>query len=124
MAFVVFVVAAVTDFFDGRLARSSDRITPLGRFLDPLADKILVTAALVAFVWDSMVHVWLVIPVIVRDVVITGLRLYSIYHGRELATSQLAKWKTATQGNWDAATRRKLRSRTMVSPIGIDSTKS
>ena len=97
MAFVVFVVAAVTDFFDGRLARSSDRITPLGRFLDPLADKILVTAALLAFVWGGRVHVWLVVPVIVRDVVITGLRLYSIYHGRELATSQLAKWKTATQ---------------------------
>ena len=97
MAFVVFAVAAVTDYFDGRLARSSGRITSLGRFLDPLADKILVTAALMAFVWGRMVHVWLVVPVIVRDVVITGLRLYNIYHGRQLATSRLAKWKTATQ---------------------------
>ena len=97
MAFVVFAVAAVTDYYDGRIARASNRTTSLGRFLDPLADKILVTAALVAFVWGRMVHVWLVVPVIVRDVVITGLRLYSIYHGRQLATSRLAKWKTATQ---------------------------
>ena len=97
MAFVVFAIAALTDFYDGKIARESDRITSLGRFLDPLADKILVTAALVAFVWGRMVHVWLVVPVIVRDVVITALRLYSLYHGRQLATSRLAKWKTATQ---------------------------
>ena len=97
MAFVVFAIAALTDFYDGRIARASNQTTSVGRFLDPLADKILVTAALVAFVWGRMVHVWLVVPVIVRDVVITALRLYSLYHGRQLATSRLAKWKTATQ---------------------------
>ncbi len=97
LAFVVFAVAAVTDFYDGRLARAGNKVTALGRFLDPLADKILVTSALIAFVWGRMVHVWLVVPIIVRDVVITALRLYSIYHGRQLATSKLAKWKTAAQ---------------------------
>jgi CDP-diacylglycerol--glycerol-3-phosphate 3-phosphatidyltransferase len=97
LAFVVFGVAALTDFYDGRLARAGNKVTAFGRFLDPLADKILVTAALVAFVWGRMVHFWLVVPIIVRDIVITGLRLYSIYHGRQLATSKLAKWKTAAQ---------------------------
>ncbi len=97
LAFVVFGLAALTDFYDGRLARSGNKVTAFGRFLDPLADKILVTAALIAFAWDRMVHFWLVVPIIIRDIVITGLRLYSIYHGRQLATSKLAKWKTAAQ---------------------------
>ena len=97
LAFVVFSAAALTDFYDGKLARSRNNVTAFGRFLDPLADKILVTSALIAFVWGRMVHFWLVVPIIVRDIVITGLRLYSIYHGRQMATSRLAKWKTAVQ---------------------------
>ncbi|MBT4496745.1 MAG: CDP-diacylglycerol--glycerol-3-phosphate 3-phosphatidyltransferase [Gemmatimonadetes bacterium] len=97
MAFVVFVVASLTDFFDGRLARSGNQVTSFGRFLDPLADKILVTSALIAFVFDQMVNLWLVIPIVMRDILITILRLYGIYHGRQMVTSRFAKWKTVVQ---------------------------
>ena len=97
MALAVFGIASLTDFYDGRLARSRNRVTAFGRFLDPLADKILVTSALVAFVWGRMVNFWLVAPVVVRDVLLTGVRLYGLYHGRQMITSRLAKWKTAVQ---------------------------
>jgi len=97
LAFVVFVAASLTDFYDGRLARSGNQVTVLGRFLDPLADKILVTSALIAFAFDQMVNLWLVIPIVVRDVLITGLRLYGLCHGRQMITSRFAKWKTAVQ---------------------------
>ncbi|MEW6753697.1 MAG: CDP-diacylglycerol--glycerol-3-phosphate 3-phosphatidyltransferase [Candidatus Latescibacterota bacterium] len=97
LAFVVFGAASLTDFYDGRLARSGNQVTALGRFLDPLADKILVTSALVAFVFDRMVNLWLVIPIVLRDVLITGLRVYGLYHGRQMITSPFAKWKTAVQ---------------------------
>jgi len=97
MALVVFGLASLTDLYDGRLARSGNRVTAFGRFLDPLADKILVTSALLAFVWGRMVNFWLVVPVVVRDVLITGVRIYGLYHGRQMITSRLAKWKTAVQ---------------------------
>lgn len=97
LAFVIFGAASLTDFYDGKLARSGDRETSVGRFLDPLADKILVTSALLALVFGKMVSIWLVVPIVVRDVLITGLRLYGIYHGRQMITSRLAKWKTALQ---------------------------
>lgn len=97
MALVVFGIASLTDFYDGRLARSGNRVTAFGRFLDPLADKILVTSALIAFVWGRMVNFWLVAPVVVRDVLLTGVRIYGLYHGRQMITSRLAKWKTAVQ---------------------------
>tara|TARA_Y100000588_G_scaffold385585_1_gene479254 strand:- start:2184 stop:2780 length:597 start_codon:yes stop_codon:yes gene_type:complete len=96
-AFVVFALAALTDYYDGRLARSGNKVTAAGRFLDPLADKILVTSALVAFAWARLVHAWLIVPIIVRDVVITAMRLYGIYRGKQLVTTRLAKWKTAVQ---------------------------
>ena len=97
LAVVVFGAASLTDFYDGRLARSNNQVTALGRFLDPLADKILVTSALIAFVFDQMVNLWLVVPIVLRDILITGLRLYGLYRGRQLITSRFAKWKTALQ---------------------------
>ncbi len=97
LAFVVFSAASLTDFYDGKLARAGNQITPLGRFLDPLADKILVTSALIALALDEMVNFWLVLPIVGRDILITGMRLYGIYRGRPMVTSRLAKWKTAVQ---------------------------
>lgn len=96
-AFLVFGAASLTDFYDGRLARAGNQVTAFGRFLDPLADKILVTSALVAFAFNRMVDLWLVIPIVVRDVWITGLRIYGLSRGRQMVTSRLAKWKTAVQ---------------------------
>ena len=97
MACVVFTLASVTDFYDGRMARSNNRVTNFGRFMDPLADKILVTSALIALVLGRIVHYWLVLPIVVRDIIITGMRLYGVYHGRQMETSRLAKWKTFVQ---------------------------
>ena len=97
LAFVVFGAASLTDFYDGRLARAGNQVTAFGRFLDPLADKILVTSALVAFAFDQMVNLWLVVPIVVRDILITGMRIYGLYRGRQMVTSRLAKWKTAAQ---------------------------
>jgi cardiolipin synthase len=97
LAFVVFGVASLTDFYDGKLAREGDQVTSLGRFLDPLADKILVTSALIAFVFHRVVSMWLVVPIVARDVLITGMRLYGLAQGRQMVTTRLAKWKTAVQ---------------------------
>jgi CDP-diacylglycerol--glycerol-3-phosphate 3-phosphatidyltransferase len=97
LAFLVFGAASLTDFYDGRLARAGNQVTAFGRFLDPLADKILVTSALMAFAFNRMVDLWLVIPIVVRDVWITGLRIYGLSRGRQMVTSRLAKWKTAVQ---------------------------
>ena len=97
MACLVFALASATDFYDGRMARSNNRVTNFGRFMDPLADKILVTSALIALVLGRIVHYWLVLPIVVRDIIITGMRLYGVYHGRQMETSRLAKWKTFTQ---------------------------
>ena len=96
-AFFVFGAASLTDFYDGKLARSGNRETSVGRFFDPLADKILVTSALLALVFRQLVSIWLVVPIVARDAMITGLRLYGIYRGRQMITSRLAKWKTAVQ---------------------------
>lgn len=93
----LFTAASLTDYFDGRLARSRHTVTEFGRFMDPLADKILVIAAMGALVASRVVYLWLVIPVVVRDIIITALRLRGMYLGRQLQTSRLAKAKTMTQ---------------------------
>jgi CDP-diacylglycerol--glycerol-3-phosphate 3-phosphatidyltransferase len=96
-AIVVFLLASLTDLYDGRLARARDCVTEFGRFMDPLADKVRVTSALVAFALGRIVSIWIVAPIIVRDVVITGMRMYGLYQGRMMETSRLAKWKTMAQ---------------------------
>ena len=97
MAFIVFSIASLTDFYDGKLARDRGQETAIGRFLDPLADKFLVTSALVAFVFDRLISFWLVMPIVTRDVVITIMRMYGLYRGQQMITSRIAKWKTAVQ---------------------------
>ena len=97
LAVVVFAIASLTDLYDGRLARTRNAVTEFGSFMDPLADKILVTSALIALVLSRIVHFWLVIPIVVRDVLITGMRLRGAYHGHQMETSRLAKWKTTVQ---------------------------
>ena len=97
LALLVFTVASLTDFYDGRIARRDGTVTSLGRFLDPLADKILVSSALISFVILGMVEAWLVGAMLIRDAAITGLRMYAIRKGKPVVTSRLAKWKTMLQ---------------------------
>ncbi len=97
VAIVLFGVAALTDFFDGYVARRFGEVTELGNFLDPLADKILVLSAFFAFVFLDVVPLWLVLVIIVRDAATTSIRVYADNRGQPLVTSRSAKWKTALQ---------------------------
>lgn len=100
LAFLVFVAAAVTDYFDGFAARRMKVVTPLGRFLDPIADKLLVAAVIVALVAVDKLTGWLVaaaILVLCRELLVSGLREYLAELGVPLPVSRLAKWKTTVQ---------------------------
>lgn len=97
LALAVFIIAAVTDLYDGRLARSRKEITALGKFMDPLADKFLVVGALAQFGLMGLVNLWLVAIIVIRDLWVTGLRMTALARGSELATSGNAKLKTAVQ---------------------------
>lgn len=93
----VFFVAAITDWYDGWLARKFNYITNWGKFMDPLADKILTSTAFVAFAVMGVLEMWMVVAVIIRDFLITGLRAFADYKGDSMSTSLLAKWKTFFQ---------------------------
>jgi CDP-diacylglycerol---glycerol-3-phosphate 3-phosphatidyltransferase len=97
IAALVFIIAASTDGLDGYIARKRKLITNLGKLLDPLADKLLVSAALIALVEKQLVSSWMVIIIISREFAVTGLRAIAAAEGTVLAASKLAKWKTATQ---------------------------
>ncbi len=97
-ALVVFIVASITDFLDGWTARKLKQESEMGKFLDPLADKILVIAALIAFlILDPLVPLWMVIVIIARDILITVMRYLAIKKGLTLRTSRFGKVKTAFQ---------------------------
>jgi CDP-diacylglycerol--glycerol-3-phosphate 3-phosphatidyltransferase len=96
-ATAVFCVAMATDFFDGRLARRHGRTSPLGSLLDPIADKVLVLATLVMLVGLDVVPGWMVAAIVVREVLITGLRQAAIERGIVLAARDLGKLKTWAQ---------------------------
>ena len=91
---VVFVVASLTDIYDGYHARKYGVESRLGAFLDPLADKLLITAAFLLYVWMGYLVLWMVILVVIRDVVVTALRVYAEYKNRPVVTSVEAKYKT------------------------------
>jgi len=97
IALGVFLVAALTDWYDGWLARKFNYITNWGRVWDPLADKILTSAAFIALVILGIVELWMVIIILLRDFVITGLRIFSDYRNIQFPTSVYAKWKTFIQ---------------------------
>ncbi len=90
----IFIVAALTDWYDGWIARRMGYISRWGKFLDPLADKILSSAALLAYVSLGLVSGWMVWIVIIRDFLMTGLRSYAEYHDRPIVTSKGAQAKT------------------------------
>jgi CDP-diacylglycerol---glycerol-3-phosphate 3-phosphatidyltransferase len=97
VAAVVFILAASTDGLDGYIARKRQLVTNFGKLLDPLADKLLVTAVLVSLVEMHRLSAWVVIIIISREFAVTGLRLIAAAEGTVIAASPLAKWKTFTQ---------------------------
>ena len=96
-ALLVFAIAAITDAYDGHLARKYNQITPEGKFLDPLADKILVLSAFISFAFINIIDFWMVGIIIFRDLFVTGLRFIMSSRGFEFVTSKLSKYKTAFQ---------------------------
>jgi len=96
-ALFIFIVASITDAYDGYYARKNDMVTDTGIFLDPLADKILVSSAFISFAVMGLIDFWMVTLIIFRDLFVTGLRAIMSRKGFTMITSQIAKSKTSVQ---------------------------
>jgi CDP-diacylglycerol--glycerol-3-phosphate 3-phosphatidyltransferase len=98
-ALVLFIIAALTDAFDGTIARRLNIVSRFGTFLDPLADKLIVSAALISFVQlrELNVPAWMVVFIISREFIITGLRLLAMSHNRVISASRTGKFKMTSQ---------------------------
>lgn len=96
IALAVFVLASITDFVDGYIARHYDQVTDFGKFMDPLADKLLVVAAMLWFVEAGRFPAWALLIVVAREFAVTGLRLIAVEAGRVIAAAWSGKIKTAS----------------------------
>ena len=94
---VIFIVASLTDLFDGKIARKYNLVTNFGKFMDPLADKLLVCSALICLVEMSRIPAWMVILIIAREFIISGFRLVASDAGVAIAASYWGKFKTTFQ---------------------------
>ena len=97
IAAIVFIIASLTDMADGKIARKYNLITNLGKFLDSLADKMLVIAILIAFVELHRVSAWLLAIIILREFMVTGIRMLAAEKGVVMAAKMIGKIKTTTQ---------------------------
>jgi len=97
IAFIIFVLAAVTDSIDGYIARKYNEVTDLGKFLDPLADKLLVSAGLISLVSLEKVETWAAALIILREILISAMRFYYLVHNASFSASLPAKIKTTFQ---------------------------
>jgi CDP-diacylglycerol--glycerol-3-phosphate 3-phosphatidyltransferase len=97
IAAAIFAIAALSDWIDGWLARVSGKVTTLGRFLDPLSDKIIVLSALVELLRLGRVPAWVVVVILAREFLISGLRTIAVSEGLVISASQGGKWKTSLQ---------------------------
>ena len=97
IALVIFAVASLTDMLDGKIARARGLVTNFGKFMDPLADKLLVSSALICMIELGFLPAWIVIIIISREFIITGFRLIAAEGGLVIAASWWGKIKTVTQ---------------------------
>lgn len=96
VAFILYVLLSLTDKVDGILARSRGEITDFGKFLDPIADKLLVFSALLILLDQGVVSVWAVFIILTREFLVSAMRMVASAAGRVIAADSLGKWKTAT----------------------------
>lgn len=96
-ALFIFVLACLSDFFDGRIAYRRNLVTDFGKLMDPIADKILTIAAFLSFVQMQLVSAWMVVLILSRELFITGLRIFAISKGKILAAGRGGKHKTVSQ---------------------------
>lgn len=97
IALAIFIVASLTDFLDGHIARKYNLVTNFGKFMDPLADKLLVCSAMICLVELSRIPAWIVIVIISREFIISGFRLVASDNGVVIAASYWGKFKTVFQ---------------------------
>ena len=97
IALAIFLIACITDTYDGYYARKYNQVTPEGKFLDPLADKILVSSAFISFAFIGIIEFWMVGLILFRDLFVTGLRMAVEHKGLSMVTSMIAKAKTTIQ---------------------------
>ena len=97
IALAIFILASLTDLIDGKIARKYNLVTNFGKFMDPLADKLLVSSALIAFVGMGKLPIWIVVVIISREFIISGFRLVAADNGVVIAASMWGKYKTTFQ---------------------------
>lgn len=97
LALAIFIIASLTDLIDGKLARKNNQITNFGKLMDPLADKLLVTSALICFVSIGLANVWAVVLIIAREFLVTSIRLVAAGSGKVIPANIWGKVKTNSQ---------------------------
>ena len=97
IALIIFIIATITDHFDGKIARKYNMVTSFGKFMDPIADKLLVSSAIISLTSLGLVPAWVTITIISREFIISAVRLVASDKGSVIAASSLGKIKTITQ---------------------------
>ena len=97
IAACLFIAGCLTDYFDGRIARKKNLVTDFGKFIDPVADKLLVLTTMIMLIHLKMIPAWIVIVILCRELAVDGLRMVAVTKGHIIAAGPIGKWKTACQ---------------------------
>ena len=97
IAAALFIIGCLTDFLDGRIARKRNLVTDFGKFIDPVADKLLVLTTMIMLIHLGKMPAWIVIIILCRELAVDGLRMVAVTKGNVIAAGPLGKWKTACQ---------------------------